>query len=116
MALPFWVWAMGNTIQDGAFDLGILSFFTVMVGTAIFVATGGRRGFLTVVVGSAFVSVNYLLGLIVLPMRRDVPWTLLFYFAVAAGVWAAVGAVGMSVHRRDAPTVQYTPVETEDEQ
>lgn len=52
-----------------------------------------------VVVGCGLVSVNYLLGIVIV-VHDAMEWTLPMYFAVAMVVWAWACAVGVSLWRR----------------
>jgi hypothetical protein len=51
-----------------------------------------------VIIGCALVSVNYLLGIVIVALRGDA-WTLTVYFSVACLVWAWACSVGVSTAR-----------------
>eukprot|EP00037_Helgoeca_nana_P019388 m.189031 g.189031 ORF g.189031 m.189031 type:complete len:204 (+) comp24843_c0_seq1:201-812(+) len=97
IATPFWVWAVANTVDGGSLDAGVITLIVVMFGSTSTLITPTVRPWTvrTVVVGAGLVSANYVLGAIVVPLRRpDIPWTLTFYYAVTAVVWGWLCGIG----------------------
>ncbi|VEU33537.1 unnamed protein product [Pseudo-nitzschia multistriata] len=102
VALFFWVWAILNTIRNG-FDLGIVSFLTVMItGTYLFFLAHTRsvnlRGsyiLISVVASHTFVALNYMIGVVfalvfMSPARKGYA----IYCAVFTVLWAASAGLG----------------------
>ena len=67
LATAFWIWAIVNVVRWGLFDLGTVSFFTVIVTSSILLyskqdpSRKRSTAYLTVL-SHAFVSLNYVLG------------------------------------------------------
>ena len=108
VSLVFWAWAAYNCVSKRSFDLGVVSFFTVIVASVC----GWKRASNPAEAGSqqclmggscAFVVFNYSIGLVLVSK----PPTLRLYFGIAALWWAVACAVSvccLRIQRRQAST------------
>ncbi len=106
-ALPFWAWAGWHT-ATGTFDLGVVSFASVVAASVAQLCTPQARAqtWLTLA-GNAFVAVNYAVPLLAAALGLVNLKPLLFtYFALATVIWSANGAAGFALlafRKREAP-------------
>ena len=111
----FWVWAIVNTIQN-TFDLGILSFLSVLITHSILLLKGCKRDHevgnsstraSVAVLGShTFVTINYLGGIYVAlatdliePPERQKGFAI--YSGVAAFLWLISAIVGFKLYHNE---------------
>jgi hypothetical protein len=94
VAAVFWVWAVANCAISKSFDLGAVSFFTVLASSvgqfkkaSANSPVGSQRWYTCGSCG--FVVLNYTLGLALISSDSQ-----RLYFGVAAVAWLAAGAFG----------------------
>eukprot|EP00986_Skeletonema_menzelii_P009160 scaffold4082_cov141-Skeletonema_menzelii.AAC.6 len=112
-SLIFWVWAIVNTVQNKAFDLGILSFLSVLITHSILLMKRYRRDGecnnsskcapVAVLGAHTFVTINYLGGIYVAlatdmvePPERQKGFAI--YCGVAAFCWFLSAIAGYKIY------------------
>ena len=115
VSLIFWVWAIVNTIQN-TFDLGILSFLSVLITHSILlkkncrgdheVNNSSKCASVAVLITHTFVTINYLGGLYVAlatdliePPERQKGSAI--YSGVAAFFWFISAIVGFKLYHNE---------------
>ena len=115
VSLIFWVWAIVNTIQN-TFDLGILSFLSVLITHSILLVKGCKddhevgnsstRASVAVLGSHTFVTINYLGGIYVAlatdliePPERQKGFAI--YSGVAAFLWFISAIVGFKLYHNE---------------
>ena len=97
VAAVFWVWAIANCAINKSFDLGVASFFTVLISSIAQYKKSKTRSRLGAqrwhTCGSCgFVVLNYTLGLALVSAA-----SVQMYFGVAAVAWLVAAAIGWSI-------------------
>eukprot|EP00584_Thalassiosira_punctigera_P006030 CAMPEP_0172545186 /NCGR_PEP_ID=MMETSP1067-20121228/15170_1 /TAXON_ID=265564 ORGANISM="Thalassiosira punctigera, Strain Tpunct2005C2" /NCGR_SAMPLE_ID=MMETSP1067 /ASSEMBLY_ACC=CAM_ASM_000444 /LENGTH=147 /DNA_ID=CAMNT_0013331887 /DNA_START=217 /DNA_END=660 /DNA_ORIENTATION=- len=104
----FWVWAVANTVRGGNLDLGVASFFSVLIIHAILLYYQRKSGPLSskcpryaVAATHLFVTLNYLLGCYIAVATELIDEGRRTRFAVYCGVatvlWLTSSFVGYKV-------------------
>ena len=126
----FWVWAIYNTLENKSFDLGIISFLSVLITHSILLINRYRRGHdgsssskcasYSIVGTHLFVTFNYLVGLyaalatdLIQPPERQSGFAT--YCGVAAFFWFISAVAGYFIYTKTnrtkpdqaTPEVQY---------
>lgn len=115
VAAVFWAWAVANCVHRKSFDLGAVSFLTVLASSlaqyhkaTAYGTMGSQRCYTCCSCG--FVTLNYTLGLVLVGAE-----SLRLYFAVAAAAWLVAAVLGVHVCQR-AETARSLSSESERQQ
>lgn len=113
-AVIFWIWAIVNSVKKGIFDLGMVSFFTVILSSSYLLTPQGRSPGATamyvVPLSHAFVAVNYglgaylSLGVKMFPRKFGI-YCVVFTFLWLASTWLAWTLLSEVVHEGESEAV-----------
>ena len=113
LAGVFWVWAIINVVNSGKFDLGVVSFLSVICsaanGFAFSSCNRPRARFCMFAFACFFVVFNYAAGFVVVcvsPEFSSQDTVLLIYFALAAATWSMAGIWVLFLGKRKTQLVE----------